>query len=565
MDEDLFEEEGEEKTSEAAEPEVFDDDDEVEDLDIGDELEELPSEGEDEDDEEEEIDLGDEAEEIVSEKDDEGEAPSDEEEVDIGDDLEEIISEDKDDDAEEEEVDIGDDAEEIASEEDDEGDMSLDEEEIDIEDELEEEPSDDDDEESDDDESWIPLEEDELEETSDDEEDDDFLDEDEDEEDIDDDEDEELKEAESGKINVNNIIEEEGIDIDDAEVPPWDEEVEIPLHDTTGSGKNKKLFIFGGLFLLIALIGVGVYIFFESKQIAETPVVITENEQKSNFVTKKMSDIKSPANISDKTPMKETAPSGPVIKANDIPAISGKPSITAREGVPYSFIPKSNDEDPADNLTFFIANQPVWTNFDTSTGALTGTPRKNDVGTYERIAILVSDGRATAPLPVFNLTVIGATPVATQKKKVQPPTIEAKQKPKAEVKVKKKPAKKTPQPKTATTDLYSLPDLTDLIKQSEFQDAAIEYHKNVREVPKAYSLKLEVDCIEESVEVAFKNGNYNQKMFILPINIKGKDCFIVFWGLYRTKWQALNALKTIPTYFKEQSTKPQLIVVKQYL
>jgi len=235
---------------------------------------------------------------------------------------------------------------------------------------------------------------------------------------------------------------------------------------------------------------------------------------------------------------------------------------------------KSIDADSADNLTFFIANQPVWTNFDTTTGALSGTPRKDDVGTYEKIAILISDGRATASLPTFNLTVIGTTPVTAQEEQVPPPTIVAKQKPKAGVNAKKepvekiqppKPPKKEAPPETEETDPYSLPDLTDLIKKSEFQDAAIEYHKNVREVTQAYSLKLEVDCVEESVEIAFKNGNYNRNMFILPINIKGKGCFIVFWGLYKTKWQALNALKTVPDYFKKQSTKPQLTVVKQYL
>ncbi len=547
MDEDLFEEEGEEKASKSEEPEVFDDD-EVEDLDLGEELEEVISEGEDNDVEEEELDIGDE--------------------------LEELTSEGDDDDAEEEELAIEDEIEEIVSEEDSEEVASSDEDEIDIEDDLEEELSDEEEDvpdEGDGDESWIPLDDDELEEISDDEEDDDFLDEDEDDEDTEYEEEEE--EAPSGKIDIDNIIEEEGIEIDDAEVPPWDEEVEIPLHDTTGSGNKKRLFIYGGLFLLIALIGAGVYIFFESKQIAEAPVLIPEKEQKPTFVTKKMSDIKRPDTVSSKKLTKKAIPSRPVVKENVSPTISGMPSITAREGVPYSFIPKSNDEDTADNLTFFISNQPVWTNFDTMTGALTGTPRKDDVGTYEKIAILLSDGRATATLPIFNLTVIGAKPVAAQKKQVKPLTILAKQKPKAEVNVKKGPVKKTQPPKPEKKEIpkktktghYTLPDLTDLIKESEFQDAAIEYHKNVREIPKAYSLKLEVDCVEESVEVAFKNANYNRNMFILPINIRGKGCFIVFWGLYKTKWQALNALKTIPTYFKKQSTKPQLIVVKQYL
>ena len=43
--------------------------------------------------------------------------------------------------------------------------------------------------------------------------------------------------------------------------------------------------------------------------------------------------------------------------------------------------------------------------FDTSTGALTGTPDNDDVGTDSDIVITVSDGAATASLSSFSITV----------------------------------------------------------------------------------------------------------------------------------------------------------------
>ena len=48
---------------------------------------------------------------------------------------------------------------------------------------------------------------------------------------------------------------------------------------------------------------------------------------------------------------------------------------------------------------------PAWAGFDTSTGRLSGTPTDSDAATYGDIAIVVSDGTDTAPLPAFDITV----------------------------------------------------------------------------------------------------------------------------------------------------------------
>ena len=90
--------------------------------------------------------------------------------------------------------------------------------------------------------------------------------------------------------------------------------------------------------------------------------------------------------------------------ANQAPTISGTPPATAREGLAYSFMPKAHDAD-GDTLAFRISNRPVWARFNRSTGALTGTPGLGTVGNYANIRIRVTDGLATARLPIFSIAV----------------------------------------------------------------------------------------------------------------------------------------------------------------
>ncbi len=95
-----------------------------------------------------------------------------------------------------------------------------------------------------------------------------------------------------------------------------------------------------------------------------------------------------------------------VVNINDAPLISGTPTTSVDQDIAYSFTPTASDVDVGDVLTYSITNKPTWAAFDTATGALTGTPVHDDVGTTTGIVITVSDGVLSASLPAFNLEVI---------------------------------------------------------------------------------------------------------------------------------------------------------------
>jgi hypothetical protein len=94
---------------------------------------------------------------------------------------------------------------------------------------------------------------------------------------------------------------------------------------------------------------------------------------------------------------------------NAPPTIQGQPGTSVAAGQAYNFRPTASDTN-GDTLTFTAANLPSWAALNQSTGAVTGTPDNSDVGTYSGITITVSDGKATAALAAFSITV---TDIAT--------------------------------------------------------------------------------------------------------------------------------------------------------
>jgi hypothetical protein len=92
------------------------------------------------------------------------------------------------------------------------------------------------------------------------------------------------------------------------------------------------------------------------------------------------------------------------------PQISGVASTSVLPGSAYSFVPDSIDpgyDDVTDGgvLSFSITNKPVWADFNTVTGELSGYPSNDNYGSTSNIIISVSDSIESAVLAGFDLLV----------------------------------------------------------------------------------------------------------------------------------------------------------------
>lgn len=92
---------------------------------------------------------------------------------------------------------------------------------------------------------------------------------------------------------------------------------------------------------------------------------------------------------------------------NRAPVVSGTPASSITAGSAYSFRPTGSDPEGR-TLAWSITNRPSWASFNTSTGALTGTPSASNVGTFSNITITASDGTNRTSLRAFSIAVNAA-------------------------------------------------------------------------------------------------------------------------------------------------------------
>lgn len=104
-----------------------------------------------------------------------------------------------------------------------------------------------------------------------------------------------------------------------------------------------------------------------------------------------------------------TAPRKGAQVANRAPNIAGSVPPEAAIDEFFDFRPSAQDPD-GDVLVFSISNKPTWARFNTETGRLHGTPGAGDVGIYTGIVIMASDGRQSAALPAFEISVVQSAP-----------------------------------------------------------------------------------------------------------------------------------------------------------
>jgi hypothetical protein len=99
----------------------------------------------------------------------------------------------------------------------------------------------------------------------------------------------------------------------------------------------------------------------------------------------------------------------------------------------------------------------------------------------------------------------------------------------------------------------------------KFSAAADLWRREMISEKIGFSILLEMDCLEQSVNGAFQQIGDKDNFFILNRVKNGRSCWLVLWGKFRTQNEAQQNLGLIPEYFLKQSNPPVVIELEPYL
>ncbi|MBN2400483.1 MAG: hypothetical protein JXI33_09130 [Candidatus Aminicenantes bacterium] len=80
-----------------------------------------------------------------------------------------------------------------------------------------------------------------------------------------------------------------------------------------------------------------------------------------------------------------------------------------------------------------------------------------------------------------------------------------------------------------------------------------------------FSILLEMDCLEQSVNYAYQQLTDQENFFILNRVKKGRGCWLVLWGKFRTRNEAEENMSLVPEFFMKQNNPPVVIELEPYL
>jgi septal ring-binding cell division protein DamX len=123
----------------------------------------------------------------------------------------------------------------------------------------------------------------------------------------------------------------------------------------------------------------------------------------------------------------------------------------------------------------------------------------------------------------------------------------------------------TPTPRATPVAPPAGGDARALLAQGALPDAARAFAAAL--APRAsgrFSLQVLVACAPENVQKAVA-AVPAEDLFILPVTVKGRDCYRMCWGVYDSRPAAEAALSGLPPYFRQGGASPRVSPLAELL
>lgn len=93
-----------------------------------------------------------------------------------------------------------------------------------------------------------------------------------------------------------------------------------------------------------------------------------------------------------------------------------------------------------------------------------------------------------------------------------------------------------------------------LIK-GNYEEAAKAFKSIYSSKRGGFTIAIMLACEKDSIAKAFASTNNSKDLIIFPYNYKGRNCFRVIWGYFKTREEAEEAFGKIPKEFKDSGAK----------
>jgi hypothetical protein len=94
-----------------------------------------------------------------------------------------------------------------------------------------------------------------------------------------------------------------------------------------------------------------------------------------------------------------------------------------------------------------------------------------------------------------------------------------------------------------------------LLRQGALAQAAEGFASSLASARDGYSIQTLVACSPENVQKAVSNVA-GDELFVLPVNLDGRSCFRVCWGVFDSQAAAEAAVPSLPPYFQKGMVQP---------
>jgi hypothetical protein len=160
-------------------------------------------------------------------------------------------------------------------------------------------------------------------------------------------------------------------------------------------------------------------------------------------------------------------------------------------------------------------------------------------------------------------TIVAPPPPSPRKALVPtlPPTPAAVPVPSAQAKASARPPRAASTPPVARQQNVAGAGLNDAARQQWVKRAEHDRKRLASEPATRFAIQLELACEVSSLTKSWKHDRPAGSMWLLVTPHRGRDCFRVLWGRYRTREAAMRAKADIPPFFVTPSNRPRVVAV----